>query len=175
MRSYRQPPDTNRPGIVSWVFMFILSGLILSMCAEPAQAWIDQPFEQYRSTAVSTNRVDTPAEWSIVIGRHFPLELHNMAMSIVSCESNFDPTADNPTSTARGGWQFLLGTWEWVQADSGLELDDYPAGPDDPEQATAAARWLQQTAGWSQWSCYGHGVRDWPVTVDLLAPEQETR
>jgi muramidase (phage lysozyme) len=91
-------------------------------------------------------------------------------MSIISCESGFDPYAANPTSTARGLWQFLRGTWEWVQADSGLTLDDWPDGPYDPEQSTEAARWLKDAAGWTQWSCYGVGSQDWaePVTVDLV-------
>ena len=116
----------------------------------------------------STESEDVP--WDYIVAQHFAGADFDTAMSIIACESSFDPTADNPASSARGGWQFLRSTWEWVQADSGLDLDDYPDGPDDPYQSTAAAAWLQAEAGWRQWSCYGVRPRQWdePVTIDLL-------
>ena len=36
-----------------------------------------------------------------------------------------------------------------------MTVDAYPDGPNDPEQATMMAAWLQDTYGWSQWECYG--------------------
>jgi len=125
---------------------------------------------------IKTNPVDTPEEWSILVGRWFDDGEHDQAMSILSCESGFDPTADNPTSSAQGGWQFLKSTWGWATAQSGYELDPYPAGPNDPEQSTRLAAWLQDTYGWSQWSCYRMvAVADWPQTVDLLSETHPTR
>jgi hypothetical protein len=125
---------------------------------------------------IKTNPVDTPEEWSILVGRWFGEGEHDQAMSILSCESGFDPTADNPTSTAQGGWQFLKSTWGWATIESGYELDPYPDGPNDPEQSTRLAAWLQDEYGWLQWQCAGMvAVADWPQTVDLLAEEQQAR
>lgn len=129
----------------------------------PLEVWLGEP------TTPSQTSEDVP--WDYIVVQHFTGADFDTAMSIIACESAFDPEAANPTSTARGGWQFLKGTWEWVQADSGLDLDDWPDGPYDPYQATAAARWLKDTAGWSQWACHGVRPGDWfePVTVDLVS------
>jgi hypothetical protein len=37
--------------------------------------------------------------------------LHGWALRVVSCESRFDQWAANPTSSARGYFQILAGTW----------------------------------------------------------------
>jgi len=41
----------------------------------------------------------------------------NMAFAIAVCESTLNPYAKNPNSTAKGLFQFLDGTWEWIKAD----------------------------------------------------------
>lgn len=38
------------------------------------------------------------------------------ALKVIDCESDFDPYAKNPNSTAKGLAQFLDGTWEWIHA-----------------------------------------------------------
>ena len=146
------------------VFMFVV--MLRSL---PARAMV--PDDVWFQTA---NR-PPPVEY--IVSRQFTGHEYDTAMSIIACESAFNPTAANPHSTARGLWQFLRGTWQWVQADSGLELDDWPDGPYDPVQATDAARWLKDNAGWSQWECYGIRPRTWvePVTVDLLSDGQAAR
>lgn len=86
--------------------------------------------------------------------------------AIVICESGGDPTADNPTSTARGGWQIIEGTWEWVR-ENNPHLDAYPAGPDDPWQSTEAALWLANTyttAGLDRWAAWNASRACWAGT-----------
>lgn len=50
------------------------------------------------------------------------------AIALAKCESQLDPFAKNPKSTARGLYQYLIGTWEETQsAKNGLERNDYKA------------------------------------------------
>lgn len=149
---------------------------IIFMVATPADAAIDPFGPEANHDLVGGTRADTPAEWSILVGRWFDDGEHDQAMSILDCESGFNPVADNPVSTAQGGWQFLKSTWGWASEQSGFELDAYPAGPNDPEQSTRLAAWLQDEYGWEQWSCYRIvPVTDWPQTIDLLSEGQQTR
>jgi len=39
------------------------------------------------------------------------------ALRIAQCESNFDPYAKNPHSSAKGIFQFIDGTWKWIGAE----------------------------------------------------------
>jgi soluble lytic murein transglycosylase-like protein len=41
----------------------------------------------------------------------------DVAFALAVCESNLNPYAKNPSSSARGIYQFLTGTWEWIEAD----------------------------------------------------------
>jgi hypothetical protein len=155
--------------------VFVLLGLwavvmfVVMIRALPARSMV--PDDVWFQTATQS----APVEY--VVGQHFTGPEFDTAMSIISCESNFDPRAANPHSTARGLWQFLRGTWQWVQDDSGLVLDDWPDGPYDWYQSTAAAAWLRDAAGWTQWSCYRVNPRVWtePVTVDLVSPGRPGR
>lgn len=150
------------------LYSLCLFGLqLLAWLAIPDGVWLAD------SDKMTTQTDSTDVSWEFIVGSHFTGSDYDTAMSIISCESGFDTHADNPTSSALGGWQFLAGTWEWVRGDSDLDLDPYPAGPVDPWQATAAAAWLRDEAGWSQWSCYGVRSRDWaePVTVDLVSSD----
>ncbi|MCP5375230.1 MAG: transglycosylase SLT domain-containing protein [Rickettsiaceae bacterium] len=59
-------------------------------------------------------------------------ELFNLSpqkmIALAECESNLNPTAKNPNSTARGLYQYLIGTWEETQsAHNGLERNNYKA------------------------------------------------
>lgn len=39
------------------------------------------------------------------------------AIRLATCESNLNPRAKNPISSAKGIYQFLDGTWEWIGAE----------------------------------------------------------
>lgn len=79
------------------------------------------------------------------------------AVTIIDCESNWNPTARNPRSTAGGLFQFLAGTWtreaEWFDA----AVDPRPDTRFDPAAATwLAARVVERDRGWRQWECKQH-------------------
>jgi muramidase (phage lysozyme) len=63
------------------------------------------------------------------------------------CESGGNPTAENPSSSASGLWQFLASTWERTTGTPA------PASAYSPDQQTAAAAQLWRSSGWGQWSC----------------------
>lgn len=52
-------------------------------------------------------------------------EIDNLAYAIIKCESGWDSTAQNPSSTAYGLGQFTDGTWAYVQKKWGVTLDRY--------------------------------------------------
>lgn len=63
------------------------------------------------------------------------------------CESGGDYTAQNPTSSASGAYQFLDSTWRGIPGTSGYARAKFaPASVQD-----AAAIWLYQQAGTSPW------------------------
>jgi len=65
------------------------------------------------------------------------------------CESRGDYRAENPTSTASGGWQFLDSTWRWVTGLPG-SASDYPIETQD----RAAAQLLDD--GIHHWNASRH-------------------
>lgn len=75
-----------------------------------------------------------------------------MAKAVAYCESNYIPTAQNPTSSAGGIYQFLNGTWEYVNVKRGVDYsleDKY-----DPIKSIENAMWLAKHEGWTHWECY---------------------
>ena len=59
--------------------------------------------------------------------REFGLN-ENMMLALADCESDFGWKAKNPTSTARGVYQYLIGTWEETEsAKQGFERNDIEA------------------------------------------------
>lgn len=55
-------------------------------------------------------------------------------------ESNWNPTAANPNSSAKGLFQFVLGTWQSFGGLAGVDLAQYPtaaAAPAAVQQAVA--------------------------------------
>lgn len=169
----------NEDTIVFVVLFLIVAMFVVMIIATPAQGLV--PDDVWHGATTKTVSISTdykePSDWAFLIDKYFDPGEFDTAMSILACESGGNPTADNPTSTARGGWQFLKSTWGWATTGSGYDVDPYPVGPDDPVQSTMMAAWLQDTYGWSQWECYGHGQRDWvePVTVDLVSDGQVAR
>jgi hypothetical protein len=149
---------------------------IVMIRALPARAYVD-PFGVEANSDLHATTYEETADWAFLVDKYFDDGDFDTAMSILACESGGNPTAQNPRSTARGGWQFLKSTWGWATTGSGFDVDPYPAGPDDPVQSTMMAAWLQNTYGWTQWECYGVRQRVWvqPVTVDLVSDGQQAR
>jgi hypothetical protein len=67
------------------------------------------------------------------------------AVRIARCESGFNPTAQNRSSTAYGVWQFLNATWKGT----GIQKTS------DPRLQIEAAYRLWKARGWSPWVCRG--------------------
>lgn len=96
-------------------------------------------------------------QWRPLVAAYFPADQVDRALCIMWHESRGDPTADNPTSSAAGLFQFLRSTWDWVADELGGPAYDTGA-PYDPETNTRYAAWLQATGGWTHWSPYNRGL-----------------
>ena len=90
--------------------------------------------------------------WEAIVAEHF--DDVAKACSVMECETGgtFDPTIENPSSSASGLYQFLDSTWrkarELVGAGQYARASHAPAGV----QIAAAGAWLRRTS-WSQWEC----------------------
>lgn len=93
------------------------------------------------------SRTYTPGveQWRPLVAVYFPAEEVDRALRIMGCESNGDPYADNPRSTASGLFQFLDSTW--------ARTPYAAASVYDPETNIAAAAWLWSVSGWAPWVC----------------------
>lgn len=93
--------------------------------------------------------------WRGLVQQFFPAERVEQALRIINCESNGDPDAVNPYSSASGLFQFIPSTWATTAPKAG-----YPgASPFDPEANTASAAWLANRYSelnlpyWMAWNC----------------------
>lgn len=72
------------------------------------------------------------------------------ALDVAYCESSFRAAVKNPTSSARGVYQFVDRTWAWVSAIGApapyADRYDYRAN-------IANALWLARRDGWQHWAC----------------------
>ena len=100
--------------------------------------------------------VPDPIErWRPLVEQYFLPELIEEALSIIDCESNGDPDARNPRSSASGLFQFLGRTWSHSSEQAGFEGES----PFSPEANVAAAAWLAEyslgagDSAWAHWSC----------------------
>lgn len=71
----------------------------------------------------------------------------------IKCESNFDPDAAHPVSSAYGIAQFLDGSWIWFadmyQKDKGVELSRII-----PKDSIRLMGWAFNHGYQNHWSCY---------------------
>lgn len=85
-------------------------------------------------------------QWRGLVEAHFQPGDVAWAMRVMACESNGNPYAENPRSTATGLFQFLRGWWSGAWG--------YPAfDPFNPEANVKAAAWLFYTDGPHHWVC----------------------
>ena len=107
------------------------------------------------STSSNSSGLGSPSDgcggWKHLIDKHFGSESPK-ACSVLMCESQGNPKAQNPVSTASGGFQFVDGTWRSVR--SYANASEHARAKDaTPQQQTIAAKRLRDTAGWGQWVC----------------------
>ena len=72
------------------------------------------------------------------------------AVRVADCESNFDPTAVNPSGLHGGLFQHAISAWDSRATQAGWA----GASIFDPEANTAVSAWLVEVDGWWHWSCY---------------------
>lgn len=93
-------------------------------------------------------------QWRSLVATYFAPEDVDLALRVIVCESQGDPNAKNPHSSASGLFQHLGRFWTERSAAAGW------AGADifDPEANVAVAAWLRQD-GWHHWNpsrhCWG--------------------
>lgn len=94
-------------------------------------------------------------EWRSLVEQYFAAEMVDGALTVIACESNGDPLAENPYSGASGLFQFIPTTWAWASAGAGFA----DASPFDPVANVAAAGWVVQRSldrgnhPWDHWTC----------------------
>lgn len=92
--------------------------------------------------------------WRDLVSQYFEPGDVDAALCVMRGESNGNPGADNPRSSAAGLWQFLRSTWnEMVPRE--VTGGSYDSGAVyDPVASTRAAAWLWYNVGPSQWNAY---------------------
>lgn len=105
--------------------------------------------DEYRTSARAG---EACGGWGDLIEEYFGSAQYAKACSVMQCESEGNPRAQNPVSTASGLYQFLDTTW--VAARGAVGADEYARAKDAPAelQIAAAAAWQQRTS-WTQWVC----------------------
>ena len=113
---------------------------------------VTQPFTPRR-----VNWGGTVEEWRPLVAGHFAPEKVETALCLIHYESRGNPNADNPASTAAGLFQFLRSTWDNMVPLS-VTGGSYSSGQVyQPEANVRSAAWLQNAAGWTQWSPWNAG------------------
>lgn len=112
---------------------------------------VSQPVEPVQqASATSSVRYSAEVEqWRPLVSRYFAPGDVNRALRILSCESNGDPNAANPSSGASGLFQHMPGYWSERSAKAGWA----GASVFDPQANVAVAAWLAYSGGWGHWVC----------------------
>jgi hypothetical protein len=87
-------------------------------------------------------------EWRPLVAQFFPIDLVDLALLVISCESGGDPGATNPYSGAAGLFQHMPRYWSQRSSDAGWPAADIY----DPSANVAVAAWLVATDGWRHWN-----------------------
>lgn len=126
---------------------------------EARHRWFFSPPESTRKEEVAGRNPNrdsmskaplAPAALRGLVALYFPPENVDAAMSVMWCESRYNPNAKNPRSSASGLFQHLARYWPGRSAAAGW------AGADifDPEANIAVAAWLSDGGrDWGHWVC----------------------
>jgi len=132
--------------ILLYAIVFIMICIVWGSIEEP----ISSPHHNFNDLFVG-EYVPPYVPTTYVLGILVGEELYR----IIDCESDFDPEAKNPKSTAYGLCQFLDGTWEYVQKKWNVDLDR-----DSIEDQLYACERLLREEGivhWKPvWECIGY-------------------
>ena len=121
------------------------------LTVESAEVWTDPP------ASLQPPLRPAPPSVSLTIARYF--DDVETATRIAFCESTYDPSAQNPTSSAAGLFQITLASFNWAREH--IDLPPFIAGRYHLESNVRAAAWLAQETpqGFGHWnpsrSCWG--------------------
>lgn len=91
--------------------------------------------------------------WEGLVATHFPASQVGNACRVLVCESQGNPNAKNPRSTASGLAQFLDGTWRRARTMvPGAERYSRAMHAPPATQIAVYGAWWRATS-WSQWEC----------------------
>jgi hypothetical protein len=160
----------NETDIDEWVHEWVLEA-DMALNRELIARWVDmmdrhpwylEPEVEAHTHTPTVGRTDSGmgsnvAQWLPLVAKHFDPEDVGTAMCIMALESGGNPDAKNPRSTAAGLFQFLRSTWDNMVPAS-VSGGSYASGQVyQPEANIRSAAWLQDAAGWTQWSPYKRG------------------
>jgi len=112
------------------------------LTVESAEVWTDPP------ASLQPPLRPAPPSVSLTIARYF--DDVETATRIAFCESTYDPSAQNPTSSAAGVYQVIEKSWRWVS--------DKPwALRYNLETNVQVAAQLYERMGWSPWESSREG------------------
>lgn len=149
------------------------AGTVLVNNNPPWGSWPPPIPEVVETDEVSTYEAETESEpepstysgmgsdveqWRGLVTEYFAAGDVETALCLIGYESGGNPNAANPNSSAAGLFQFLKSTWDNMVP---IEVTggSYDSGAVfNPEANIRSAAWLQDAAGWSQWSPWNRGL-----------------
>ncbi len=124
--------------------------LVLSLCLVVPGICDIPELDDYLDAVAVDHRAGSVERWRPLVSVYFPEDQVDRALCIIGHESNGDPGADNPKSSARGLFQILGSLWA---PHYGIDRTDLY----DPLINTRIALDIWQNYGWSAWSPYQRG------------------
>ena len=85
--------------------------------APQAEAEQERPIQERQEVINPDPTRDEVKQYIALIAAITPEVKVEEAMAIASCESKYDAHAKNPSSTAKGVYQFTDPTWKWIKAE----------------------------------------------------------
>lgn len=99
-----------------------------------------------------TNQHRDVESWRPLVAKYFAWEDVDRALCLMGYESNGNPTAQNPDSTATGLFQIMHSVWAET---FGVK---HRSEWHDPELNVYAASVIRSTQGWTAWAPYNRGL-----------------
>lgn len=102
--------------------IFLATAVAILISSQPVsapQAEVEQerPIEERQEVINPDPTRDEVKQYIAFIAAITPEVKVEEAMAIASCESKYDAHAKNPSSTAKGVYQFTDPTWKWIKAE----------------------------------------------------------
>lgn len=118
------------------------------------------PYVEPQTPIPITQTISIPSNverWRGLVSAYFQPSDIDKALSVIECESNGDPNAKNPSSSASGLFQHLATYWPERATNAGIgpQADIFESSSN-----VAVAAWLvYHGGGWSHWNaskgCWG--------------------